>query len=135
MAISSKDTPSPGQFDNPKTQLTTSSKDLANSRMTDSLKPKPLGHQSDENTGGMNKFMRVLYCTGLADSINYKIIYEELKPFGDIERIKLVYKVSDYDGYVTFRNDSDALAAQESLVSGKLNFSGRPKLLRLQCDK
>ena len=109
MASSTKDTPSPGQLDNSETQS--------------------LGHQGDK-TGGIKKFLRVLFCTGLADWINYKIIYEELKPFGDIERIKLVYKDSDYDGYITFRNHSDALAAQESLISGKLNFSGSTKLLK-----
>ena len=121
--------PSPGLLDCKMTQLTTSGKDLADSKKANSHELNPLGHQGGKTTGGMNKYLRVLCCTGLDDSINYKILYEELKSFGDIERIKLVYKESDYDGYVTFSNHSDALAAQEALDNGKLNFSGRSKLI------
>ena len=93
------------------------------------LEPEPLGHQGGKSTGGINKSLRVLYLTGLVDSINYKVLYEGLNSFGDIERIKLIFKECDYDGYVTFRNHSEALVALESLNNGKLTFSAKTKLI------
>ena len=125
--------PSPGPRDDakvtPMALLTTSGKDLADPKTTLSLKPKSLGHQGDRNTGGINKYMKVLYLTGLDDSLNYKDVYECFTRFGDIERIKLVYLESDYDCYITFKYHTDALAAQNSVDSGTLNFSGKSKIL------
>ena len=126
MAEVYNETPSPGLTDTPEAQETTigMEKDVrkdphSQGSSVATLEPfvpsgkKSLGHQGVTHAGGIDAHQRVLYCTNLDTVVDYEILYEEMKGFGNIERIKLSLDTSgkSFDAYVTFSDSSDALRA------------------------
>ena len=119
-------TPSPGLTDTPEAQVTTigMEKDMRKDPHSQgssiaTLEPythtvkKSLGHQGVNHAGGMDAHQRVLFCTNLDTAIDYEILYEDMKDYGNIERIRLTLDATGktFDAYVTFSNCSDALKA------------------------
>ena len=74
---------------------------------------KSLEHQGVNHTGGMDAYQRELFCTNLDTAVDYEILYEDIKDYGNIERIRLTLDATGktFDAYVTFSNSSDALKA------------------------
>ena len=74
---------------------------------------KSLGHQGVNHAGGLDAYQRVLFCTNLDTAVDYEILYEDMKDYGNIERIRLTLDATGktFDVYVTFSNSSDALKA------------------------
>ena len=62
-----------------------------NTDMAQSSAPntEPLGHQGGNQTGGNDKYHRVLWCDNMDLAYNYGKIFEMFKEFGSIERIKV----------------------------------------------
>ena len=112
--------PSPGFSDDNLTQLTTSGDNLD---MADNRDDISLGHQGVRNTGGMNKNpnIRVLFLSGLDDSTNYKVIFEALKSFGVIERIKLLFK--NYDYFVILPSKISQIPYMHKILSIVINYA------------
>ena len=107
-----------------------------NDQSTDTSRTKTknensLGRQGDKISGGGNEFMRVLYCTNLDKSFDYEKLYDSLKPFGIIERIKLKLSSDNrfYDAFITFKENASAICAVTSIKDGDLALGYRPKLL------
>ena len=85
---------------------------------------KTRGHQGVGTTGGINAELRVLLCTNVDLSLDYEGIYQVMKRFGTINRIKL--KISgnkSFDCYTTFDNSSSANLACKELRGHNLNGS------------
>ena len=85
---------------------------------------KTLGHQVVGTTGGINAELRVLLCTNVDLSLDYEGIYQVMKRFGTINRIKM--KISgnkSFDCYTTFDNSSSANLACKELRGHNLNGS------------
>ena len=61
----------------------------------------------------MDAYQRVLFCTNLDTAIDHEILYEDMKDYGNIERIRLTLDATGktIDVYVTFSNSPDALKA------------------------
>ena len=61
----------------------------------------------------MDAYQRVLFCTNLDTAVDHEILYEDMKDYGTIERIRLTLDATGktFDAYVTFSNSSDALKA------------------------
>ena len=74
---------------------------------------KSFGHQGVNHAGGMDANQRVLFCTNLDTVVDHKILYEGMKVYGNIERIRLTLDATGktYDAFVTFSNSPDALKA------------------------
>ena len=97
------------------------------SKENESSASKPMRHQGTKITCGMDENMRVLFCTNLSTDIDYESLYEDLKRYGTIERIRLILnKVSKaFDAYITFRKSSEASQALQEMktdqkIKGKL---------------
>ena len=89
---------------------------------------KASGHQGAKVTGGNDN--RVLVCANLLTSIDYEEIFDELKVFGPIKRIKLkLTKSKRFISYTTFLESADALSAYTALTDGKLNFQVKCSLM------
>ena len=64
---------------------------------------KPLGHQSGIKTGGTEIQDKVLWCNNLDLSYNYRKLFELLRKFGPIERMKVVLTdKSHLSAFITF---------------------------------
>ena len=65
------------------------------------------------HAGGMDAYQRVLFCTNLDTAVDYEILYEDMKDYGNIERMRLTLDATGktFDAYVTFSNSPDALKA------------------------
>ena len=119
------ETPSPEPSDLDKAQMTTSSsikddgktslKSTTGSSQDEGQVNKALGHQGANNTGGTKVNLRVLRCTRLKLSTNYKTLYNIFKEFGQIERIKLILEHggSSFEAFITFGDSESASKAQE----------------------
>ena len=119
-------TPSPGLTDTPEAQETTIGMEKGMRKDPHSqgssvatLEPyiqtvkKSLGHQGVNHAGGMNAYQRVLFCKNLDTAVDYEILYEDMKNYRNIERIRLTLDATGktFDAYVTFSNSPDALKA------------------------
>ena len=118
-------TPSPGLTDTPEAQETTTGMEKDTRKDCHSegssiaiLEPyhtvqKSLGQQGVNHAGGMDAYQRVLFCSNLDTAVDYEILYEDMKDFGNIERIWLTLDATSktFDAYVTFSNSSDAYKA------------------------
>ena len=96
---------------------------MAKDSPTDHSLNNSLGHQGDKNTGGVNANHRVLLCTNVGLSTDYHELYEVVKTFGYVERIRM--KVSpdkmSFNSYITFGCSSSANTACKSLKGFVLN--------------
>ena len=56
--------------------------------------------------GGMDAYQRVLFCTNLDTAVDYEILFEDMKDYGNIEKIRLTLDATGktFDAYVTFSN-------------------------------
>ena len=127
-------TPSPGSIDTPAqiTDLRANSDhsfELHTGSNVITLEPysPSIGRQSS-HSGGVNENMRVLYCTGIDGNNNYKSVYECMKTYGSISRIKLKLCSDEqtYDGYVTFNEALSAKNAYENFSkSTSINVKGK----------
>ena len=72
---------------------------------------KSFGHQGVNHAGGMDAYQRVLFCTNLDTAFDYEILYEDMKDYGNIERIRLTLDATGrtFDAYVTFSNSHNEL--------------------------
>ena len=88
-------------------------------------------HQGTKGYGGLNENDRVLFCTNLNTDIDYESLYEDLKHYGNIERIRLILnKVSKaFDAYISFRKSSDALLALQEMET---NSKVKCKLMNIK---
>ena len=126
MAKVLNETPSPGLTDTPEAQETTigMEKDMRKDPHSQgssiaTLEPyvqsvnKSLGHQGVNHAGGVDAHQRVLFCTNIDIAVDYEILYEDMKEFGNIERIRLSLDTTGkaFDAYITFLKSSDALKA------------------------
>ena len=62
---------------------------LAKDSPIDCSSNKPLGHHGGKTNGGNNKDLRVLCCSNVALTLDYEGLYEIMKKFGIVERMKL----------------------------------------------
>ena len=92
---------------------------------------KASGHQGAKVTGGNEN--RVLVCANLLTSIDYEEIFDELKVFGPIQRIKLkLIKFTNskrFTAYITFLESADAFSAYTALTDGKSNLQAKCSLM------
>ena len=88
-------------------------------------------HQSTKSSGGMSENERVLFCTNLNTDIDYESLYDDLKHYGNIERIRLILnKVNKaFDAYISFRKSSDAIVALQEM---KTNPKIKCKLVNIK---
>ena len=72
---------------------------------------KSLGRQGVNHAGGIDAYQRVLFYTNLDTAVDYEILYEAMKDYGNIERIRLTLDVTGktFDAYITFSISFDAL--------------------------
>ena len=82
-------------------------------------------HQGVETPGGINVNQRVLLCSNVDLSLDYELIYEVMKRFGIVERIKMKIAAGErsFDCYTTFSNSSSANKACNELRGHSLNGS------------
>ena len=115
--------PSPGSSDEPMTQMTTSGTDKENP--SDQSLNKAPGHQGVKASGGVNDDLRVLLCTNVDLSLDYEGMYEVLKRFGKVERIKMKLSSGNkhFDCYATFDDSNSANMASSNLKGHSLNDS------------
>ena len=122
MAEVANGTLSPGLTDTPKAQETTigmekdphfQGSSIATLEPYTQTVKKSLGHQDVNHAGGLDAYQRVLFCINLDTAVDYEILYEDMKGYGNIERIRLTLDATGktFDTYVTFSNSSDALKA------------------------
>ena len=79
---------------------------------------KPLGHQSGIKTGGTEKQDKVLWCNNLDLSYNYRKLFELLRKFGPIERMKVVLTdKSHLSAFVTFFSNLSAKKAKDEMIT------------------
>ena len=124
--------PSPGSSDEQMTQMMTFGMDKENS--SDQSLNKSPGRQGEQNTGGKNVNIRVLWLSNIVTSVDYQTLYEYLKPYGKIERMKL--KLSSdrmsFDCYTTFEESVPANKAHVELNGQDLGgFTVRTKLFEI----
>ena len=114
--------PSPDPNDST-TLMTTSGASMAPSPSDKSETESP-GHQGG-TTGGVDENLRVLYCTNVNISLDYQGIYEFMKHFGIVERIKLKLSAdrNSFVCYVTFRTAIAANKACKKVNGHSLNDS------------
>ena len=84
---------------------------------------KAPGHQGVSNTGGIDKDLRVLYCSNVDLSLDYQEMFMVMKQYGTVERIKLTLQHNSYDCYVTFSSSNSAKVACSSLNGHSINNS------------
>ena len=110
----------PGPND-PMAQLTTPGINKDNTSGP-SLDKSP-GHQGEQNTGGKNIGLRVLFCSNIPFIMDYEQIYLLMKPFGSIKRIRLTLDrtESSYDCYVVFDDHISASKAKEHFHNHSIN--------------
>ena len=101
---------------------------------TQAQKSEPLRTSSDDDaprrqvvqtSGGINVNQRVLLCSNVDLSLDYELIYEVMKRFGIVERIKMkiAAEKKSFDCYTTFSNSSSANLAYKELRGHSLNGS------------
>ncbi|XP_068225259.1 uncharacterized protein [Palaemon carinicauda] len=87
--------------------------------------------QRNKNSGSLNEYLRVLYCEGITHNGNYEELFNVLKKFGDITRMKLQLSKDkqEFEAYVTFSNTLQATNAFHEIRNGKVSdLSCRVKL-------
>lgn len=92
-----------------------------------------LGHQGDKATGGLDVNLRVLYCSNINLSLDYRELHVLMKRFGTVERMKLKLATdkSSFLCYVTFDSSQSADMACKYLNGHSVNDSiMRTKLFR-----
>ena len=82
---------------------------------------KALGHQGAKSTGG-NCNMRVLRCANIDICFDYNDLFNTMKNFGQIKRIKMVFKKTSvsYDAYITFVDNNCAESALDGTNGKKI---------------
>ena len=122
--------PSPAESDITPAQLTTSgltktipsnSPSSSNVVTLEPYCPTPR-NQKPKNSGAINSNSRVLYCSGLPLSMNYKSLFSCLKTFGIIERMKMKLSANkdSFDAYITYSNQSEAKEAHSAINSSNV---------------
>ena len=96
-----------------KAQLMTSG--LGNDDASGPPSYKSLGHQIDDNTGGKNVGLKVLFCSNIPLTVDYEQVYLLMKSYGRVVRIRLSLDKSEgsYNCYVVFDNHLSASKAKE----------------------
>ena len=109
----------------------TNSGENTDAPLDDGPRPSPPRHQVPKALGGINCNMKVLYCTGIPSISNYKNIYNRIKVFGVVNRIRLTLAKNEesFDCYIVFMSAADAKTAYTSINEDKIEeFRGNAKL-------
>ena len=134
MATSINDPPSPGHSDGLHGTPPVDDSSLTRNHSIDSsFKTDASGHQGSKSSGGSLSNLRVLECAQISGSFDYDLIYEKFRPFGLIQRIKMVcikFRTT-YDTYVTFSDNVEASSALNYLREKDPNFCKRFKLISI----
>ena len=114
------ESPSPGNIDTTQAPLMTLGKRSMDTAADQSSKIS-LGHQGVKNTGG-NCNDRVLLCTNLDKEVDYEILYETMKTYGTIQRMKMKIQTNpiSYNAYITFIDHDCAKSAHDNINGKKI---------------
>ena len=115
--------------------VTTSGTDPNTPPVDDGPGPSPDRRQVPKAPGGINYNMKVLYCTGISCKYNYRKIFNVIRPFGIIERIRLVLDQGEvyFDLYVIFKDAEDAKTACASIVNEDIvDIKGKARLFDIR---
>ena len=116
-------TPSPGLHDTVTQLMTPGATSDMNKTTHEHTTP---GHQGVKTSGGSNKNLRVLFCINLDKGNDYETIYDKMRPFGEIKRMKLKFASgrTKYDCYITFADSDSAQLAYDALNTTSSPFLG-----------
>ena len=94
---------------------------------------KSLGRQSAKSTGGSYPNLRVLNCSNLDSKYDYEMVFDKMKSFGLIQRIKMKLTSNQraFDVYVTFARSEDANVAYNYFREEEPLFCSKYKVLNV----
>ena len=83
------------------------------------------GHQGVKSSGGTDKNLRVLFCSNVDLSLDYHCLYQVVKGYGEVERMKMALSKDkgSFNSYITYSTNTFASKACDSLKGHSINGS------------